>query len=293
MIAQPSIPIVRTIDEVREAVGKARRAGLRIGLVPTMGALHAGHLKLVEEAREASEFVVVSIFVNPTQFGPNEDFRRYPRTLEADVELSARGGAALIFAPDVEEMYPSGPSSTFVDVPGLSETLEGASRPGHFRGVATVVLKLFTIVGADLAFFGSKDYQQLQVIRRMVADLNIPIEIQAVATVREPDGLAMSSRNRYLDANERRAAVVLSKALGKASEAVRSGERDADRVRQILRETIESETMAMIDYAEVADADTLSPARAVGEGQRVVALLAVKVGPARLIDNAILLESSP
>jgi pantoate--beta-alanine ligase len=293
MIAQPSIPIVRTIDEVREAVGKARRAGLRIGLVPTMGALHAGHLKLVEEAREASEFVVVSIFVNPTQFGPNEDFRRYPRTLEADVELSARGGAALIFAPDVEEMYPSGPSSTFVDVPGLSETLEGASRPGHFRGVATVVLKLFTIVGADLAFFGSKDYQQLQVIRRMVADLNIPIEIQAVATVREPDGLAMSSRNRYLDANERRAAVVLSKALGKASEAVRSGERDADRVRQILRETIESEPLARLDYAEVADADTLSPSREIGRGSRVVALLAVRVGPARLIDNAILPEPSP
>jgi pantoate--beta-alanine ligase len=292
-MTQAAIRISRTIAEVREAVAIARRDGRTIGLVPTMGALHSGHIKLVEAARSASSFVVVSIFVNPTQFGPNEDFRRYPRTLEGDLALCSKGGASLVFAPEVEEMYPSGASSTFVEVPSLSDRLEGASRPGHFRGVATVVLKLFTIVGADLAFFGSKDYQQLQVIRRMVADLNVPIEIRDVATVREPDGLAMSSRNRYLNADERRAAVVLSKALVRASEAVRGGERDADRVRQILRETIESEPLATLDYAEVADAETLGPAQQVGPGRRTVALLAAKVGPTRLIDNAILPESSP
>jgi pantoate--beta-alanine ligase len=285
----PSTPqVCATIAEVRAAVGLARRNGLVIGLVPTMGALHAGHLRLVEEARATSGLVVVSIFVNPTQFGPNEDFRRYPRTIEADLELCAGGGADLIFAPAVEEMYPNGPSSTFVEVPSLSDRLEGASRPGHFRGVATVVLKLFTIVGPDLAFFGSKDYQQLQVIRRMVADLDVPVEVRAVPTVREADGLAMSSRNRYLDLDQRRAAVVLSRALDRASEAVRGGERDADRVRQILRRTLESEPLATLDYAEVADADTLEPAREVGPGRRAVALIAARVGPARLIDNAIL-----
>ena len=277
-----------TIAEVREAVARARRDGRTIGLVPTMGALHAGHLRLVEEAKAASGLVVVSIFVNPTQFGPNEDFRHYPRTLDADLELCARGGAEVAFAPSVEEMYPHGPSSTFIEVPSLSDRLEGASRPGHFRGVATVVLKLFAIVGPDLAFFGAKDYQQLRVIRRMVADLNIPVEVRAVPTVREPDGLAMSSRNRYLDADGRRAAVVLSRALDRAVDAVRGGERDADRVRQILRRTIESEPLAGLDYAEVADADTLEPALEVGPGRRTVALIAARVGPARLIDNATL-----
>jgi pantoate--beta-alanine ligase len=287
MVPAP-IRIARTIAEARESVALARREGQTIGLVPTMGALHAGHRKLVEEARAAAEFVVVSIFVNPTQFGPLEDFRRYPRTLDADVALCAEAGAALIFAPEVDEIYPSGPSATFVEVPALSDLLEGASRPGHFRGVATVVLKLFTIVGADLAFFGSKDYQQLLVIRRMVDDLNIPIEIRSVPTVREADGLARSSRNRYLDPEQRRAAVILSKALGKAAQAVQDGERSADRVRQILRETIESEPLASLDYAEVADADTLATAVEVGPGRRTVGLLAVKVGPARLIDNALL-----
>ena len=287
-MTSPTIRTCATIAEVRASVGRARREGLSIGLVPTMGALHPGHLRLVEEARAASGLVVVSIFVNPTQFGPKEDFRRYPRTLEADLDLCAGGGADLVFAPAVEEMYPRGPSSTFVEVPSLSDRLEGASRPGHFRGVATVVLKLFTIVGPDLAFFGSKDYQQLQVIRRMVADLDVPVEVRSVPTVREADGLAMSSRNRYLDADQRRAAVVLSRSLGRASEAVREGERDADRVRQILRRTIESEPLASLDYAEVADAESLEPAREVGPGRRTVALIAARVGPARLIDNATL-----
>ena len=275
-----------TIAEVRRLVAGARREGRTIGLVPTMGALHAGHQRLVEEARRASGFVIVSIFVNPTQFGPSEDFRRYPRTIEADAELCARGGANLIFAPEVEAMYPRGASSTFVEVPALSETLEGASRSGHFRGVATVVLKLFTIVGPDLAFFGTKDYQQLRVIRRMVEDLDIPVDVRAVSTVHEPDGLALSSRNRYLDPDHRAAAVILSKALAAAIGAVEGGERDAGRVRQILRDSVGSEPLAGLDYAEVADAETLEPALEVGPGHRTVALLAARVGPARLIDNA-------
>ena len=277
-----------TIAEVREAVARARQAGRTIGLVPTMGALHAGHRRLIETARAASDLVVVSIFVNPTQFGPGEDFRRYPRTLVADLELCNEGGADLVFGPSVDEMYPNGPATTFVEVPGLSDRLEGASRPGHFRGVATVVLKLLSIVEPDLAFFGAKDYQQLQVIRRMVLDLNIAVEIQAVPTVREADGLAMSSRNRYLNAEERRAAVVLSKALGRASDAVQDGERSAERVRQILRQTIQSEPLAALDYAEVADPETLEPASEVGPTHPTVALVAARVGPARLIDNAAL-----
>ena len=281
-------PAVATIAEVRAAVAAARRAGRTIGLVPTMGALHAGHLRLIEEARAASGFVVASIFVNPTQFGPSEDLSRYPRTLDADLALCARGGADLALVPEVAEIYPRGPISTYVEVPGLSDRLEGGSRPGHFRGVATVVLKLFGIVGPDLAFFGAKDYQQQLVIRRMVADLDVPVEVRTVATVREADGLAMSSRNRYLDPDQRRAAGVLSAALRAAAAAVEAGERDAHSVRQILRRAIESEPLASLDYAEVADAATLEPALAVGPGREVIALLAARVGPARLIDNALL-----
>jgi pantoate--beta-alanine ligase len=278
--------VCETIVEVRRAVALARKEGRVVALVPTMGALHAGHLRLIEEARAASGIVVVSIFVNPTQFGPNEDFRRYPRTLEADLDLCARGGAEVVFAPSVEEMYPNGPSSTFVEVPALSDRLEGASRPGHFRGVATVVLKLLNIVGPDLVYFGMKDYQQVQLINRMVIDLDIPVRV--VPTFREADGLAMSSRNRYLDADQRRAAVVLSRALEAASRAVLGGERDADRIRQILRQTVESEPLASLDYAEVVDALTLESTREVGPQRAVVALIAARVGPARLIDNAVL-----
>ena len=283
----PSMPpTCRRVEEVRVAVGAAKAPGRTIGLVPTMGALHDGHVRLIERCRDLADFVVVSIFVNPTQFGPAEDFGRYPRTPEADLERCARGGAALVFAPDVGVMYPNGPVSTSVEVPGLSGVLEGASRPGHFRGVATVVLKLFTMVGPDLAVFGEKDYQQLQVIRRMVADLAVPVAIHASPTVREPDGLALSSRNRYLGPDERRAAAVLSRALTRAVEVVEAGERDADRVRQILRETIDSEPLARRDYAEVADAETLEPLATLGGVRGAVALLAARVGPARLIDNA-------
>jgi pantoate--beta-alanine ligase len=284
----PIPPVVTTIAEVRQAVLRARRECKTIGLVPTMGALHDGHQRLIEACREEAGFTVVSIFVNPTQFGPAEDLARYPRTPEEDRQRCAESGASLIFGPSIEEMYPSGKLGTYVEVPGLSDILEGASRPGHFRGVATVVLKLFSIVQPDLAFFGEKDYQQLQVIRRMAADLDLPVTIRPVETVREPDGLAMSSRNRYLDAEHRRAATVLWRALNEARQAVRDGERSADRVRQILSQAIESERLARLDYAEVADPVSLARLTTLPPDGKAVALLAVRVGPARLIDNAIL-----
>ena len=277
--------VVTTIEEVRAAVRSARARGLSIGLVPTMGALHEGHVRLIEAGRAEADFVVVSVFVNPTQFGPGEDYSRYPRALDADVVFSGRGGASVVFAPTAETIYPSGNLATFVEVPGLSDLLEGASRPGHFRGVATVVLKLFQIVGPDLAHFGRKDYQQLQVIRRMVADLNVPVVVRDVATVREPDGLAMSSRNRYLDADDRRAAVILSRSLQFAADAVLDGERIGDRIRQILRASLESEPRAALDYAEVVDASSLAALDRIEPDRPAVALVAARVGPARLIDN--------
>ncbi|MDB5350950.1 MAG: pantoate--beta-alanine ligase [Planctomycetota bacterium] len=286
------IPVVATIEEIRQSVRNARSNGRTVGLVPTMGALHEGHVRLIRACREAADFVVVSIFVNPTQFGPHEDYSRYPRTLDDDLRRCSEGGTSVIFAPTVEAMYPTGSLSTYVEVPGLSDILEGASRPGHFRGVATVVLKLLNIVGPDLAYFGEKDFQQLLVIRRMAADLDLPVVIRGVPTVREADGLAMSSRNRYLGPEERKAAAVLSGALREAVAAVSAGERSTGRVRQILRSRIESEYRARIDYAEVADATTLQPLDEVGGNRRAVALLAVRVGPARLIDNALLPEVS-
>jgi pantoate--beta-alanine ligase len=284
------VPLVRAIDEVRRAVHDARTAGKRIGLVPTMGALHAGHLRLIEQCRAEADFTVVSIFVNPTQFGPHEDYLRYPRTLEPDQARCAEAGVDAIFAPDAATMYPRGTDATYVEVPGLSDVLEGASRPGHFRGVATVVLKLFEIVRPDLAYFGQKDFQQQLVIRRMAADLDVAVTIRTVATVREPDGLALSSRNRYLDPAQRSAALVLARALDRAARIVSNGERRAEPVRQLLHETVESEPLATLDYAEVADADTLEPLADLVPGRHAVALLAVRIGATRLIDNRILLE---
>jgi len=285
-----SLELVETIREVRDRVELVRRDGLSVGLVATMGALHAGHARLVEQARRDSGLVIVSIFVNPTQFGPHEDYARYPRTLASDRELCAQAGADLIFAPEPSTIYPPGPPSAYVEVPGLSEILEGAIRPQHFRGVATVVLKLMGIVRPDVAYFGQKDYQQQLVLRRMAADLNLPVAIVTVPTIREPDGLAMSSRNRYLNPAERQAARILSIALNQAVTAVKEGERSADRVRQILTRTVQSEGLASLDYAEVANAATLEPLNDLKPGQGAVALLAARVGPARLIDNAILLD---
>jgi pantoate--beta-alanine ligase len=284
------VEVVESVAAVRRAVSAARGDQKRIGLVPTMGALHAGHVALLTHCRAATGYVIVSIFVNPTQFGAGEDFTRYPRTLEADVRQCEGAGADLIFAPAVATVYPGGAQSTFVEVPGLSDVLEGASRPGHFRGVATVVLKLCEIVRPDLTVFGQKDYQQQLLIRRMIADLHVPLDLHTCPTVREADGLALSSRNRYLSAEERRAAAALYRALGHAAETVQRGEQAGDRVRQILRETLESERLVTVDYVEVADADTLEPLAVLGGGRRAVALVAAKIGSTRLIDNWLLAE---
>jgi pantoate--beta-alanine ligase len=234
--------------------------------------------------------VVVSIFVNPTQFGPSEDLTRYPRTLDEDLRKCASAGADLVFTPTEATIYPQGRSATFVEVPGLSHVLEGACRPGHFRGVATVVLALFEIVRPDLAVFGQKDYQQQLLIRRVVEDLHVPVEVITEPTVREPDGLAMSSRNRYLGADERKAATVLSRALRRGREAVAGGERDADRVRQLLDDTISLERLVRLEYAEIADADSLERLVTIDPKRPAVALLAARVGLTRLIDNARLTE---
>jgi pantoate--beta-alanine ligase len=279
---------VESAARVRIAVREARERGQRVGLVPTMGALHAGHVELIKWCRDQTDFVVVSIFVNPTQFGAGEDFGRYPRPLEHDLRQCESAGVDLVFAPSVPTVYPHGPSSTFVEVPGLSDVLEGASRPGHFRGVTTVVLKLFEFVRPDLAIFGQKDFQQQAVIRRMVEDLHVPVELAVVPTVRGPDGLALSSRNRFLNPEERQAANVLFRALSRAMQAVAAGERQAESVRQILRETLESEPLVKLDYAEVADAETLEPLGNLSKERAAVALLAARIGTTRLIDNALL-----
>ncbi|MCL6636605.1 MAG: pantoate--beta-alanine ligase [Alicyclobacillus sp.] len=273
---------VQTIADLRSAVQAARQRGQSVGLVPTMGYLHAGHLALVDAARRDNELVVVSIFVNPLQFGPREDFARYPRDLARDAALLQEHEVDLLFAPSVEEMYPR-PLATFVEVPDLSQTLCGRSRPGHFRGVATVVSKLFHLVQPDRAYFGQKDGQQLAVIQRMVSDLNIPVEVVAVPTVREPDGLAMSSRNIYLSADDRRHATVLYRALQHAKALITDGERDGRRVAAEVAQRVAAEPGVRLDYAEVVDWETLQPADVL-QG-RVMVAVAAYVGQARLIDN--------
>ena len=229
-----------------------------VGFVPTMGALHDGHRSLVQAARQRCEIVAVSIFVNPTQFGPNEDFSRYPRTLERDCEMLQAEGVDVVFTPTAETMYPAG-ASTFVDVEGVSDRLDGASRPGHFRGVATVVAKLFHLVQPDFAFFGQKDAAQVAVLRKMVRDLDFPLEIVVCPTVREPDGLAMSSRNRYLSAEERRQALTLSHALDAAERQSAGGEHRASALLQTMRSTLQNEAAVRVDYLAVVDPDTLLP----------------------------------
>ncbi len=270
------------IAEVREFLAPARRAGHSIGFVPTMGYLHEGHATLIRHARAENDVVVVSLFVNPTQFGPSEDFQRYPRDFDRDAALTRDAGADLLFNPPVEEMYPRA-SLAWVDVEGITERLEGAARPGHFRGVATVVTKLFHIVGPDRAYFGQKDFQQLQVIRAMVRGLDFPLQVVAVPTVREPDGLAMSSRNTYLDPEERRAATVLSRSLEQARGMVAAGERDAARVRAAMLEMIGREPLARLDYLSIADPDTLQERDSI-HGPTVISM-AVFFGKTRLIDN--------
>lgn len=275
--------ITTTIPETRRIINEARAEGGRVGLVPTMGALHEGHLSLVRTARVRCSFVAVSIFVNPTQFAPGEDFDRYPRTLEADRALLEREGVDLVIAPSTAEMY-AADDATVVHVSRLTDVLCGPWRPGHFDGVATVVVKLFNIASADVAFFGEKDYQQLQVIRRLVRDLHIPIQIVGCPTVREPDGLAMSSRNVFLSAEDRVRAVGLSGALFEAKRRIEvERERDGDALRHLLYERLRQAGILRVDYADVVDPDTLLSVRNVRSEVRILA--AIRLGDTRLIDN--------
>ena len=273
---------VTTIAEVRASCDAARAAGRRVGFVPTMGYFHEGHRSLMRAARAENDFVVLSLFVNPTQFGPNEDLSAYPRDPLGDAAVAEAEGVDLLFTPEVAEMYPAGARTT-VHVGGLTEGLCGASRPGHFDGVTTVVAKLFSIVGTSRAYFGRKDAQQLAVIRRMTEDLDLPVEVVGCPLVREADGLALSSRNAYLTDDERRAATILSGALYMASEAVVGGVRDAAAVRSLIVDTVARSPLVQLDYAEVVDAATLEPLERI-DGDTLVALAAF-VGKARLIDN--------
>jgi pantoate--beta-alanine ligase len=275
---------ITTADDLRRHAAQARRAGKTIGLVPTMGALHAGHLSLVDACRKECGLTVASIFVNPAQFGPGEDFSRYPRTLEADCRLLAGHGADVVFVPATESMYAAA-HATYVEVGGPALPLEGAFRPGHFRGVATIVLKLFHLAAPDRAYFGRKDYQQSLVVRRMVADLDLPIHVEICPTVREPDGLAMSSRNRYLSGDQRQRALAISKSLALAKQWVGEGTRDAAALAARMHALL-SDANLQIDYVALADPDTLEPVALVD--RPTVALIAAHVGTTRLIDNELI-----
>ena len=277
--------VVTTVAELRAARNSWEGT---VGLVPTMGYLHEGHLALVRRARAENDRVVVTIFVNPTQFGPSEDFTSYPRDIERDLALLAAEGVDLVFRPTVEEVYPPG-FQTFVEVERISRPLEGASRPGHFRGVATVVLKLFNTIQPHRAYFGRKDGQQLLVIRQMVRDLDVPIEIVPVPTVRDADGMALSSRNAYLSPAEREAARSISRGLAKASERFAAGERDADVLRGLVREAIEAEPLMKIDYVSLADPTHDLAELAVAEPGALLSV-AARAGKTRLIDNVTLGE---
>lgn len=276
--------VARTITEIRAAVSQARTAGQTVGFVPTMGALHVGHVSLIKAAAAPCDFVVVSIFVNPTQFGPGEDFEKYPRPLEKDLALCAENGVAAVFAPSPAEMYPR-QNLTWVTVEKVSDPLCGQFRPGHFRGVATVCARLFNIVGADLAFFGQKDAQQVAVIRRMVADLNMPLEIVVCPTVREPDGLATSSRNQYLSPQERKDAAVIYRALQRSAELIRAGEMDAAQIARQMSEVLRQVPALRIEYASIADAESLEDVQQI-RGKVLVAV-AGRLGATRLIDNIV------
>jgi pantoate--beta-alanine ligase len=274
------------ISETRAACRDARASRKRLGLVPTMGALHEGHLSLVRAAKAQCDAVAVSIFVNPTQFGPAEDLSKYPRPFDRDRQLLEKEGVEVLFAPPVEEVYANSSASAWVVVEGLSEKLDGRSRPGHFRGVTTIVSKLFHIVEPDAAFFGQKDAAQLAVIRRMVRDLNFPVEIVACPIVREPDGLAMSSRNAYLNHEERSRALVIQLSLQRAQQAFRAGERNAAALISAGKEVFAGEPKVALDYFEIVDPDTLDPVERIS--QRTLVAVAAYVGATRLIDNLVL-----
>jgi pantoate--beta-alanine ligase len=283
--SESCMQIATTIQEMRALVQTARSARLRVGLVPTMGALHEGHLSLVRTAKAQTDTVVVSIFVNPLQFGPKEDLNKYPRTFEQDCALLEKEGVEFVFAPATSEMYPPG-AITYVDVEGLSDRLDGVSRPGHFRGVTTVVAKLFHIVQPDKAFFGQKDAAQSAIIRRMVRDLNFPVEIVVCPIVRESDGLAMSSRNAYLNPEERRQSLVLSRTLQRIVQVFDAGQRDSAELIAAGKESLATVPSLRLDYLSVVDPDTLEAVNEV----RPLTLVAVAawVGSTRLIDNVLL-----
>lgn len=278
--------IINRIPRMMTVARELRAAGKRIGFVPTMGALHEGHLSLMSRAKEMSDVVITSVFVNPTQFGAGEDLEKYPRDLARDAELAFTRGVDFIFAPTPEDMYPEG-FSTYVAVDGLSEKLEGASRPGHFRGVATVVTKLFNIVRPNFAFFGRKDAQQVIVIKRMVRDMAMDVEIVVGPTVREEDGLALSSRNVYLLTDERKAATVLRRALERARTLYNGGERDAAKYLSAMRALIEAEPLARLDYIAITDTETLDSVETISADRPTLISLAVFIGNTRLIDNIV------
>jgi pantoate--beta-alanine ligase len=273
---------VTTSADVRAALDDARRNGQTVGLVPTMGYLHEGHASLMTRARHDTDVVMTTIFVNPLQFGAGEDLDKYPRDLDRDTALAERAGVDLLFTPPVEEMYPE-PVLTTVSVAEISTAMEGASRPTHFAGVATVVAKLFNIAGPCRAYFGEKDFQQLAVIRRMVSDLSFPVDVVGCPTVRERDGLAMSSRNAYLTPEERETAPVLFRALQSGAAAIKAGEDDPEEVRRLMASIIEAEPLAGLDYVEVANPETLRPATEIAGNLRLLG--AMRLGRARLIDN--------
>ena len=276
-------------EAARRCVLQAQREGKKVGLVPTMGALHPGHLSLVEASRSTCDVTVVSVFVNPTQFGPNEDFDKYPRDLDRDRELLERAGANLVFAPNANDMYRPN-HSTYIQPPRVAQRWEGEMRPDHFRGVATIVLKLLQIVPADIALFGQKDFQQVRVIQDMCVDLDLPVSIQICPTIREPDGLALSSRNAYLSASERRRALSLSQALRVAGEMFRAGNVAAEDVRAKIRELLTAAPVDHIDYVAIADPRTLEPVEQIVPD--TMALIAAHIGGTRLIDNAVLGQDS-
>jgi pantoate--beta-alanine ligase len=280
--------IITTIAKLREAVRAIRAAGRSLGLVPTMGALHDGHLSLVKRSNERCDVTLVTIFVNPTQFGPNEDLEKYPRTLDADLEALSELQVDIVFAPSNDELYPAN-FSTFVETAQVAETLEGECRPGHFRGVITIVMKLFQIATADVAFFGRKDYQQAAVIQAMVRDLNVPIEVEVCPIIREEGGLALSSRNRYLTNDEREQSLAISRSLRMAEQLVCNGERDPTVVQRAIRQEFDTAGIDRIEYIAIANGETLEPAEQIDEG--TVALIAAFVGSTRLIDNCLIGQS--
>jgi len=282
--------IAETIETIRSLVKAARSQGKSIGLVPTMGALHIGHISLIEEAVKKCDFVVVSIFVNPTQFAPGEDFEKYPRPLDADLQICKKAGVDVVFAPTPELMYPV-ENITWVNVEKLTEPLCGRSRPGHFRGVTTVCAKLFNIVAPDIAFFGQKDAQQAIVVKRMAADLNMPLEIIVCPTVRRPDGLAVSSRNQYLTEQQKKDAVYIYKSLQKCQQMIDAGIKDTQEIIAEMRKILSQPSSAEIEYISIVDAETLQaidPHACLPTGRRggkILAAVAVRIGSARLIDN--------